>query len=214
MSRLLTRRAALGLAFGLPLAGCTGLRNLSGPPPTLYRLSPKTTFDHDLPKVAVQIVVDEPLASRGIDSDLIALAPNPIEIKYFAGARWIDRAPRMVQNLLVQSFESSGRIVSVGRQAIGLRSDYNIVGDLRVFQASYVQGGADRPPVVQIRLNAKLVRQPRQEIVASETFEAETPSRGTDMGAIVLAFDEALGTVLKRVVEWTLVTVAAQQRTS
>lgn len=210
----LTRRAALGLALGLPLAGCTGLGALRGPPPTLYRLSPKTTFDGDLPTVGVQIVVDEPLATRGIDSDLIALAPNAIEIRYFANARWVDRAPRMVQNLLVQSFESTGRIVSVGRQAIGLRSDYNIVSDLRLFQASYVQGGADRPPVVQIKLNAKLVRQPRQEIVAGETFEVETPARGTDIGAVVVAFDEALGTILKRVVEWALVTVAAQQRAS
>jgi cholesterol transport system auxiliary component len=208
----LTRRTALGLVLGMPLAGCSSLIKLGGPPPTLYRLSPKTTFDADLPRVDAQIVVEEPLASRGIDSDLIALAPNAIEIKYFAGSRWTDRAPRMVQNLLVQSFESTGRIVSVGRQAIGLRSDYNIVGDLRLFQASYVAGGPDNPPLVQVKLNIKLVRQPKQTIVASQTFEVDVQSAGTDMAAIVAAFDDALGKLLKRVVEWTLVTVKAQEK--
>jgi cholesterol transport system auxiliary component len=218
-----TRRDLLGLGgAALALAGCSDLIPGRGPAPNLYTLTPKSTFDPELPKVAWQLVVEEPVATRGLDTDLIALTPSAVEIKYFARSRWVDRAPRMIQSLLVQSFERTGKIVSVGRQAIGLRSDFNLVSELRQFQADYSGVGqpavtgqdTDAPPsgrpVIRIVLNAKIVKQPKQTIVASRTFEVALPATGTDMPSIVQSFDEALGKVLKLAVEWTLPTANAQ----
>ncbi|WP_085883559.1 ABC-type transport auxiliary lipoprotein family protein [Oceanibacterium hippocampi] len=196
------RSALVGLL--LLLGGCAGsLLPGSGPAPNLYTLTPKSTFRDDLPKVDWQLVVEEPLAAGGLDNVKIALRPNQTEFKYFADARWTDRAPRMIQMLIVESFENSGRIVAVGRQSVGLRSDYNLRSDLREFQAEYFD---DDNPVIRVRLNVKMIRQPRQEIIASETFEGSVRSEGRDMQSIVLAFDDALGTVLRRVVEWGLLT--------
>tara|TARA_R110002167_G_scaffold154534_3_gene348749 strand:- start:406 stop:1074 length:669 start_codon:yes stop_codon:yes gene_type:complete len=205
------RRARLALltlaALLLPaLSGCEGLLpGLSGPPPDLYTLTPKSNFDLALPRIEKQIVVEEPLASGGLNNTRIALRTKPIELQYFARSSWTERAPRMVQTLLVESFENTDRIVSVGRQAIGLRSDYNLKSELREFQAEYYEGAVT--PLIRVRLNAKLVRQPRRNIVASQTFEAEVRAAGQDIDSIILAFDEALGKVLKRTVEWTLTSV-------
>ena len=184
----------------LLLAGCGSLLPGQGPLPDLYVLSPKNTFPEGLPKVSWQLVVEEPVASGGLDTQQIALARHPLELEYFAGARWAERAPRMVQSLLVESFENSQRIVAVGRSALTLRSDYELKSELREFQAEYF----GPTPVVRVKLNAKLVRHPRREIVASQTFEATVPVSGTDMRIIAQAFDDALGKVLKRIVEWTL----------
>jgi cholesterol transport system auxiliary component len=194
------------LALALLVPGCGGnlLGLPEGPAPDIYTLTPKSTFDNDLPKVKWQLVVDQPTAARGLDTDRIALHPEPTEIKYYAGARWTDRAPDMVQTLMLESFENTGKIVAVGRQTIGLRSDFNLVSDLREFQAEYTKG--NDIPSVRVRINVKIVKQPRQQIIASNNFERVVEAKGPSVNDVVLAFDDALGKVLRRVVEWTLVT--------
>ncbi len=185
------------------LSGCEGLvPALGGPPANLYTLTPKNTFTKELQRVRWQLVVDEPLASGGLNIDRIALRHSPTELKYFARARWTERAPRMVQTLMVESFENSGAIVAVGRKAIGLRSDYNLITELREFQAEYFE--SDGVPTVRVRLNAKLVKQPRRAIVASRTFESTIKSEGKAMRHVIRAFDQALGKVLRHTVEWTI----------
>ena len=190
-------------AFGL--LGCDGLLpSLGGPPPHLYTLTPKSTFAGGLPQVKWQLVVEEPVASGGLNVDRIALRASATELKYFARARWTERAPRMLQTLLVESFENSGAIVAVGRKAIGLRSDYNLKTEMREFQAEYFKAGD--APTARVRLNAKLVKLPQRAIIASKTFEAAIKSEGTEMRQVIKAFDRALGKVLRHTVEWTLKT--------
>lgn len=205
--RIGRRTLLLSAALVLPgLAGCEGLLpGLGGPPPDLYTLTPKTTFTEALPLVDKQIVIEEPIASGGLNNARIALRTKPIELQYFARSAWTERAPRMVQTLLVESFENTRKIVAVGRQAVGLRSDYNLKSELREFQAEYFNGA--KAPLVRVRLNAKLVRQPRRNIVASTNFEATAQAAGEDIDSIILAFDDALGKVLRRTVEWTLLSV-------
>ncbi|MBP6014061.1 MAG: membrane integrity-associated transporter subunit PqiC [Alphaproteobacteria bacterium] len=194
-------RAGVGLALALGLAGCS-LPNLgSGPPPDLYVLSPKSTFPDDLPTVSWQLVVEEPSTAKGIDTDRIAIAPSALEVKYFGGSRWADRAPRMVQQLLIQSFENTKKIVSVGRQSIGLRSDFVLKTELREFQAEKT---AEGKTIVRVRVNLKLVRPSLGQIVASESFESVKDSASEGVPDIVQAFDEGVGAVLKRAVAWTL----------
>ncbi|MBT8353230.1 MAG: hypothetical protein KJO60_01835, partial [Desulfofustis sp.] len=59
--------------------------------------------------------------------------------------------------------------------------------------------------VIRVRVNAKLVQQPKRVIVGSHSFE-HTVEIGddSDMDSIVIAFDQATGRVLKKLVEWTL----------
>jgi cholesterol transport system auxiliary component len=191
----------LPLAFAL--MGCDGLLpTLGGPPPNLYTLTPKNTFTKGLPQASWQLVVEEPVASGGLNVDRIALRAAPTELKYFARARWTERAPRMLQTLLVESFENSGAIIAVGRKAIGLRSDYNLKTEMREFQAEYFS--PDGIPTIRVRLNAKLVQLPQRSIIASRTFEAATKAEGTDIQQVIHAFDQSLGKVLRHTVEWTL----------
>lgn len=209
-ARLKPYKRRAGVAFAcLWLSGC-GLLSLpgTGPAPVIYDLSPKSTFDDNLPEIRAQVIVEEPSAARGIDSDRIALRPRPIEIKYFAGSRWSARAPKMVQTLLVESFENTGKIVAIGRQSIGLRSDYVIKSELREFQAEYYNSVIT--PEIHVRLNLKLIKMPEARIVASQTFERTELATGKDVPAIIESFDETLGKVLRRSVEWSLREVDAR----
>jgi cholesterol transport system auxiliary component len=189
--------------FILGVGGCVDLPG-TGPAPDLYNLTPKSTYPQGLPQVNWQLVVEEPLAAGGLDTARIALRPSLTELKYFAQSRWVERAPRMIQTLLVESFENTGKIVAVGRQAIGLRSDYNLKSELREFQAEYTPGRD--APMVRVRLNAKIIKQPRLAIIASRNFERVVQASDNSMEHIVLAFDTALGKVLRETVIWTLTT--------
>lgn len=199
-----TRPLALILAIisTLTMASCGFGALTGGPAPDIYFLTPKSTFDEDTPKVDWQLVVEEPTAAKGIDTDRIAIAMSTLELKYLGGVRWADRAPRMVQELLIQSFENSKRIVSVGRQSLGLRSDFVLKTELREFQAEKAADG--KGTKVRVRMNLKLVRPVQGHIVASETIErvVDVPSDGVSV--ITPAFDQALGKVLKQAVSWTL----------
>jgi len=201
----LGRNAAVAITAVALLAGCVDVPG-TGPAPDLFNLTPKSTFPPDLPQITTQLVVEEPLASGGLDSARIALSPSLTELKYFAKARWVERAPKMIQTLLVESFENTGRIVAVSRQAIGLRSDFNLKSELREFQAEYLNGNV--VPQIRVRLNVKIVKQPRLSIIASRNFERLVPATSDSMPAIVAAFDEALGKVLRQTVEWSMKTIA------
>jgi cholesterol transport system auxiliary component len=200
------RRTALRLCVGpslAALAGCTAADLLAPPPPQLYTLSPKSTFDRSLPRVDWQLLVETPAAPAAIDTPRVALARTPMTVDYYAGVSWVDRLPLMLQSLMIESFENSGRIVAIGREGVSLRADFVLRTELREFQIELPEGSA--APSATVRLTGRLVAMPRRSIESVRAFEARSPAAGPTFPAIVTAFDEALGTVLKRVVEWTLV---------
>jgi cholesterol transport system auxiliary component len=191
------------VAATLPaLAGCNVLPG-QGDPPQLYTLTPKSTFAADLPAVQWQLVVDPPVAAAGLNTTRIALQRTPVSLDYFARANWSDSAPNLVQTLLIESFENTGRIVAVARESVRLRPDYLLQTELREFNAEYYPDPA-QPPLVRARLIAKLVRVSDRAIISATTVERAERAASGDMTAIAMAFDEALGGVLKRIVEWTL----------
>lgn len=189
----LSATALLG-ACGLDLPG-------QGPPPRQFRLTPKSTFAENLPRVGWQLVIEEPLAPTGLNTTRIPLHRRAVELEYYARANWTDRAPAMVHTLVVESFENSSKIVAVGRESLGLRADFVLKLELREFQAEYQSTGA---PAAHVRINAKLVRMPQRAIIASQGFDTRIPAAGDSLNEIVAAFDEALGKVLKDMVGWTL----------
>ena len=194
---------ALMLVLALGLGGCSGFLPGTSEPPQIFTLTPKTTFSPDLPRADWQLAIDVPLAEAGINTTRIALSHDPVTLNYYARAEWADRAPLLVQRLLVESFESTRKIVAVARQSVNLRPDFSLICDLREFQAEYRTPGA---PKAHVRLTAKLVKMPERTIVGSTSAEAAEPAAGTDLTDIVHAFDSALGKTLKQIVEWTLVT--------
>lgn len=206
--RRLLRAAAL-LAFGTLTSGCAGVLPGAGPPPRLFRLTPKSTFPENQEPVAWQLVIETPLAPAGLDTTRIALQRASVELEYYARANWTDLAPAMIQTLVVESFENSGKIVAVGRESLGLRADFVLKLELREFQSDY-SGGA--VPNAHVRLNAKLVRMPQRTIVGSQSFEAKVGANADRIEDIVAAFDSALGKTLKDLVLWTLQTGESVRR--
>lgn len=195
-------RFGLLTVLALALGGCAGV--LAPTPARLYTLNPAVRFAPDLPRAEFQLLVEAPVAGAALDTQRIAVEKTQTSIDYLAESSWTDRAPAMIQGLIVQSFEDSRRIVSVGRDSVGLRSDLVLRSELRDFEAEYSTPGAGNPDRVRVRLAAKLIGMPRRTIEAGETFEAVVPVKEPGVPGIVTAFDTALRQVMEQLVAWTL----------
>jgi cholesterol transport system auxiliary component len=190
------------LAATLLLGGCE-LIKAAEEPTDLYTVTPKSTFDPDMPAVLWQLAVEVPNAAANLGTSRIAIAQSPTSSDYYSKTAWTDRAPLMVQTRIVDSFENSKKIVAVARETIGLRANYVLQSDLRNFEAMYFYGGT---PIVHVRIVAKLVRMPDRQIIGIGTFERCVRARADKVPKVVEAFDQALGSVMKRLVAWTLKT--------
>ena len=88
----------------------------------------------------------------------------------------------MVQNLLLESFDNTGKIDVLGRGVVGVRAEYALLTHIREFQAEYDGPGA---PKVRVRLQARLVRLPRRISLGSTSEEFVVQADDTSMTAIV-----------------------------
>ncbi len=205
------RRHFLGLgatSIGVAaLSGCAVELPGQAPAPQNFRLTPKTTFDPDLQKVGWILSVAEPSSERVLDTNRIAVTQEGLAIDYYANATWTDRAPSLIQILLVKSFQASGAFDNVGTDRDRLRADYLLRSTLRAFQA---QRDGDRT-TIQVGMDTNLLTLPQRETVGAQSFSADQPTRKGGIEGVVLAFDEALGKVLKRIVLWTLDTGRANR---
>ena len=195
---MIQRLAALAAAL---LLGACELIKAAEEPTDLYTITPKSTFDQDMPAVFWQLAVEVPGASANLSTSRIAISQSPTSSDYFSKTAWTDRAPLMVQTRIVDSFENSHKIVAVARESIGLRANYVLQSDLRNFEAMYFYGPL---PIAHVRLVAKMVRMPDRQIIGVATFERCVKARADKVPKVVSAFDQALGSVMKQLVAWTL----------
>jgi len=205
-----TRRRFARLATAAPavlLVGCGSILPAPGQPPQLYVLRAGGHPAADLPKVSQQLLIAVPGATTALDTERIALSRSPDTFDYFANAAWTDHAPVVVQAVLVESFEASGKAPAVARDLPSLRADYILISELRRFEAVYTaDGGA---PTVHAGLATRLVRMPDRVIIAEEAAERSAQAGENRMGPIVVAFGQALDALAQHVVGWTLRRIAA-----
>lgn len=197
---MLTRRALLA-GTGAALAGCSVELPGQGAPVRLYKLAAAKGFPKGQAALPWQISVEKPVASSGLDTARIALRQRDFAIEYYGRANWIDAATDMVQSLLIESLENSGRLPAVGRDVVGLRPDFVLRSELRDFQAELAGETAGN---AHVRLQAKLVRMPERTIFASASHERVVAFAGNEMERIIVAFDEALRGVLAETVGWAV----------
>jgi cholesterol transport system auxiliary component len=189
-------RAICAAAATLALAGCSSL--LAGaPPPATYDL----TAPSKLPRSGgggSNLVVGEPVAVAVIDGQRIVVKPNPGEVTYLPNAQWSDRLPKLVQAKIIEAYENSNRLKTVGRPGDRLSVDYQLVSELRSFE---IDAAANQAAV---ELTAKIVNDKTGKVVAAEVFSARRSLAGPVEGAVATrALDAALAEVLTKLVVWT-----------
>lgn len=204
MIRTRAARAALLALAPAVLAGCAAISSLDSASRTLeaYELS-APAGEVAGTRTARTLLVELPTASGGLGTDRIMVKPNPIQVQYLSGARWIEPAPALVQALLVRSIANTGRVGFVSGQASGPIPDFVLLTDLQAFQAEVPPGG--QPPVVVVtRIALTLLRDIDQRVVATRVLEQRVPAASADPSDVVRAFDTAMHALLTEATRWSI----------
>jgi cholesterol transport system auxiliary component len=189
----------LTLAVLVLLGACTSLTKRE--PFTTY--SPRYTppsATAGATRVDWQLAIDTPFASDMLATTRMLVMPAPGAIETYKSGRWADTAPIVLRTLLIEAFQTSGRIAGVGAVASGLHGDFVLSIDLYDFETQYRDGA----PRAVIRLNARLGDSRVNRVAASRTFEAEAPVAGTTAADAAAAIEQALNRLLPEIVGWTL----------
>ena len=196
-----SRRAILSGGAAFALAGCA---NLIGPPPApqIYALHPDFAALANAPNVSWQLVVAQPAAPAVLDTQRIALERAPNVMDYYANAQWPDPLPAMLQSLLIEAFEKSGRIAAVAREGGNLRADYVLATEIRTFESYYQV--ADTPPQIRVALVAKIFGALSHNLAGATQVQQEVQAAANDLPSITAAFAQAAGAAVESIVTWTL----------
>lgn len=192
----------------LGLSACGPLVDLGGstPPANIYRLEPLSDRVAEPPAAEWRIRIAPPTAGSALDTNRIAVATGPLEIQYYAEARWADRVPEMVQSVLVESFEAGAGAVALTSDSVVSAAPFLLEADIRTFQADV---GGDGPPQVTLRIAFRLLRSGQNEFVASTTVNATAEAASRQAPDLVQAFNTTMQMVLRDAVNWTVERVRA-----
>lgn len=124
------------------------------------------------------------------------------ETAYVAKARWVAPASVLFDAAVAQAFDANpgaARLVTRGELS---RAEYGLRLDVRRFEAVYDQG-AEAAPEVVVEVRAVLNGFKTRNLAGERLFTARVRAGDNRVGAIVNAFDAAVGQVLGEVVTWT-----------
>ncbi len=188
-------RQGVVLALAALAGGCA---LASKPAPATFDLQAPTSFPSGIGATSVQFAVTEPTVVGALDSERIVVRPSPTEITYLAKAQWSDRVPKLVQARLIDAFQNTGHVRSVGVPGSAVVSDVGLVTDLRDFHIDAQNN------VAVVAINVRIVGDQSGRVIASRTFEAREPVSGNDAGDLVAAMNAAFEKVSTEIVTWTL----------
>ncbi len=195
------RRAFLTGACVLPLAGCGDVLG-PGESPRIYVLRASFPPPPPGPKVPWSLSVARPSTADSLDTVRIPIVKADGTMDFYAMAQFPDRVPMLVQDALVAGFEASNRIDQVSSAQNALQADYQLLTEIRDFEAKYdVPEGV---PTVLVTLSVKLVAAKGRRIQASFTTRQTAPASTNSIAAAAQGFETALIAGANAVVAWAL----------
>ncbi|MEO7072590.1 MAG: ABC-type transport auxiliary lipoprotein family protein [Rhodanobacter sp.] len=195
------RQCCAASALTVLLGACSILPKSEAP--NIYLL-PAAAATVTTPRATAQqsVRITTPHAARALDSARIAVVPRDNMITAYQGARWSDRAPRLLRDRLLDAFRADGRFAASSSDDARLQADMELTGDLRAFQTEYSSG----QPVVSIRYDAQLADTRSQKIVGTRRFDIRQPVAGKQVPQVVVAFGQATDELSAQVVAWVAAT--------
>jgi len=185
------------------LTACVGgLLESDQPAPESYRLAAPAASSNAYAAAAgkpatVAIVVARLRAPSSLDTDRIAVVEAGRRFDYYAGVRWSEAAPQMLQQNLVTALTDSGAFAGVYAAPSRVPAELLLDVELRRFEADTAAAG---PPVAHVQVQASLVDSRRSDRVASFVSDAAVAASANRRADIIDAFDRASAQVVSDVV--------------
>jgi ABC-type uncharacterized transport system auxiliary subunit len=182
-------RCALIIAVILLLSACAG----SAPVPEdrFYQLDPVIPETRlSAPVLRGGLEVDDTHADplRSGRAVLYSEQAQPLQLKRYHYAHWVDQPPRLVQRMLLQYLRDSGiadRVEDAGQRT---PAAYRL--KTRLLKFEQLRGGASRG--VEVALEARLEHMPEGSVIWTSVYARRQPNRGNDIHATAEAMHTAM----------------------
>lgn len=188
----------LALIASLLLSACSVLPSTT--PLRTFSLSDAVLEKSTGAALALTLKIETPSATAPLDGVRILVQPDARELQVYAGARWRDRAPVLLQERLISALRQDGRLSAIIDENSRARDDAQLSSQLLSFHSRYGQRG----PEVVIELDAQLIDTRLASVLATRRFSLTEPASGENIEAIVAAFGKATDRLDRQVVEWIL----------
>jgi cholesterol transport system auxiliary component len=193
-------RRALVLSLALLSAGCAGsLLGPSNDAAQIYRLEIAATAG-GAERLPLALGVARPRAAASLDTDRIAVVQPDSRFGHFAGVRWSEPAPQMLQALIVRVLQSDGRYEVIVATPSRVPADLLLDVELRRFEAVYAPGVES--PTVRVEFLATLVDTRRARRVSSIVASAEAVAGSNGRSAVLEAFERATSESVQALAAW------------
>ncbi len=146
------------------------------------------------------LAIDEPHALGLLDTDRLVVAPDANERLAFAGVRWNERTPVLLQEVWLRAFEGDGRLAGIVRHPGAMRTDRVLASDLVAFQIEHAGG----QPEAVVSLRARLSSSGDRVAIAQRSFSARVAVSDSSARAAIAALESATAEVTGELVDWTL----------
>ena len=135
------------------------------------------------------LVVALPVASIEIDSSRIALIKSGKKWDYYAGAKWSDFLPVLVQDRIVKSLEKAKLFKRATSDQSGILGDKVLKIEIRSFHAEYKRG--IKAPVIKLAMIVSLKNRLDNMSIISFNISSEVQALENRKSSIQAAFSEA-----------------------
>lgn len=189
---------SLIICAGALLQGCVSLLPESSPPKPRYQIVAATTPDQGATALSWSLIIADPRTTRVYDSVRVAVKTAPGKIEYYAGAEWADRAPRLFQIALVETFQDSERILSVGDPSGVPIGDLTLQTEIRDASLNVQDGNSN----VDVSIYARLTNG-KGTVHAVRKFESKKTATTKQADDVMAAYNAAFGEVITAITAWT-----------
>lgn len=186
--------------LALSCAGCANaMLGSTGDAPEVYRLDVDGAAG-TAARLPVVLGVARPRAMASLDTERIAVVQPGNRFDYYAGVRWSEPAPQMLQGLVIRALHSAGRYQAVIASPSRVPADLLLDVELRRFEAVYPVGG--EVPAVRVEMQAVLADPLRARRLGGVLASAEVRAEANRRPEILAAFERATAEAVGEVAAW------------
>jgi cholesterol transport system auxiliary component len=141
------------------------------------------------------LLVNFPRALAAYDTTRIAYVERPHEIAYYAYNQWSDTPPRMIEPLLIQSLESTGRFAAVVRASGSGLAELRLDTDILELVHDFIA----QPSEIRLGVRVQLYDLVGRSVLGTRIIEVSEQAPTDDAYGCVRATNRALAEVLDQI---------------
>ncbi len=187
------------LLASLFLTGCS-LAPIKSPPISAYQLDSRYATSPYIYRHQTQttLLVSEPVADPGYQTDAMIYVMKPYQLRSFSYNRWVSPPSDMLMSVLSTRLRQMNYFKAVVAPPFGGATDYRLDTQLIAFQQEFLN------PVSQfhIILQATLIDNHNNKIMASRQFEKIIPAQSNDPYSGVLAANKAVDNLIDQIAQF------------